>query len=505
MDRTTPYSIAILNRLKNCIVVVTVIVLSLLIAATVYQINKDKQASLHYAAMSMQSMAGILSKETDMMLGLASTILNEIALDLDPGLPASDESTKLVYEKLIKKRRSIQASSTSLSFKHLFIINKEGFNYANSVSFPVKRVNVSDREYFNYHRLNADKRIHISQPYHSKVTHDRVIYLTKRLETADGAFAGVIGIQLKLAHYDHLYNELQLPPGGAVTVIRQDGQGVYRYPMTDSFFTQQVNSEAFARMLYQHGGRDVLVSPFDHKRRIVGFKQSDFYPVMNIISVTEGSVLERWTENSVNMLLLACFGGVVLLMASLFTRRQLKHLSIALFDSSHDGLTSLYNRRSFDQRINEEWRRAIRKQRTLSLLFIDIDHFKNYNDFHGHRRGDTCLQKVADFLRQSALREGDFVARYGGEEFVVLISDTDAAEAVENADRLIRGVRNLAIPHPDSPVAKFVTVSIGCASLIPTEDKKPTDLVEAADEALYKAKSQGRNRAVLGDVKPRGQ
>ncbi|WP_299195563.1 sensor domain-containing diguanylate cyclase [uncultured Amphritea sp.] len=504
MDRSTPYSISILNRLKNSIVVITVIILMLLIAATVYQISKDKQDELHYASKSMQSMASILSKETDMMLGLASTILNDVVLDVNLGQPASFDNTKLLHEALIKKRRSILASSTSSSFQHLFILNSDGISVANSVSFPVKKVNASDREYYKDHLNNAHTGVRISQPSRSKVTDERVIYLTKRLETLDGAFAGVIGIQLKLAHFDYLYNELQLPPGGAVTVIRKDGLGVYRYPLDDSFFNQNVmNSQDFTKIFSLRRGHAVLVSPIDHQLRIVGFNASDFYPVINLISVTESSVLDRWQGKAINMLILAFFAGVILLLASVFTSRQLKHLSIALFDSSHDGLTSLYNRRSFDQRLKEEWRRAIRKQRTISLLFIDIDHFKNYNDFYGHRRGDGCLQRVANYLHEGGLREGELVARYGGEEFVVLLPDTEAAEAAEHADRLIRGIQNLDIFHPDSPVADIVTVSIGYASLIPSADRTETELVEAADEAVYKAKDQGRNRAVQGEVKPR--
>jgi diguanylate cyclase (GGDEF)-like protein len=159
-----------------------------------------------------------------------------------------------------------------------------------------------------------------------------------------------------------------------------------------------------------------------------------------------------------------------------------------------DGLTGIANRRRFDQVLDMEWRRGIRSGTCLSLLLMDIDFFKLFNDAEGHLAGDDCLRKIARSLAGVVLRPGDLVARYGGEEFVCLLSETDAAGARLVADRIQGVIAELALPHPRSSVAPFVTLSIGVAIVLPGLDAEASALIEAADRALYRAKNAGRNR-----------
>lgn len=161
-----------------------------------------------------------------------------------------------------------------------------------------------------------------------------------------------------------------------------------------------------------------------------------------------------------------------------------------------DGLTTIPNRRHFDNTLTSEWQRALRKGETLSILLLDIDFFKKYNDSLGHIAGDECLKSVAKGLSDITRRPADLVARYGGEEFVCLLPETTLDGAAAFADKLLVAVRALNIPHPDSDVAPIVTISIGGASVEITPDADPTKLIEAADANLYAAKQQGRNRAV---------
>ncbi len=162
--------------------------------------------------------------------------------------------------------------------------------------------------------------------------------------------------------------------------------------------------------------------------------------------------------------------------------------------SFEDPLTGLWNRRKFDKTIQLEWRRSLRNRRPISLLFIDIDNFKAYNDYYGHKEGDECLVKVSQALKNSFKRASDVVARYGGEEFVVLMAEIEENEAVQWAQALKEEVEALHIPHKCSPVSIFVTVSIGVASIIPDYNHSPEDLLELADKALYKAKTAGKNK-----------
>ena len=167
--------------------------------------------------------------------------------------------------------------------------------------------------------------------------------------------------------------------------------------------------------------------------------------------------------------------------------------SLAL-ESATDALTGLANRRQFDAVLLVEWNRASRTQSPLSLLMVDIDHFKKYNDHYGHLTGDQCLRRVAATLLGCARRAGDFVARFGGEEFVLLLPGADLEEARDTAQQCLDRMRELALPHAASPVAAFVTLSIGVASRTPEATEGVVSLINAADAAMYRAKSDGRAR-----------
>jgi len=167
--------------------------------------------------------------------------------------------------------------------------------------------------------------------------------------------------------------------------------------------------------------------------------------------------------------------------------------------ATQDGLTGLTNRRILDTRLEEEWRRCIRSRTPLSLMMIDIDFFKPYNDTYGHQKGDECLKRVAQELELSFQRSGECVARYGGEEFAVVLPDTSAEEASRAATRFLKNLEALRIPHESSTVGQWVTASIGISTENPSTGVPLAALVLHADRALYRAKNAGRNRFHLAD------
>lgn len=167
--------------------------------------------------------------------------------------------------------------------------------------------------------------------------------------------------------------------------------------------------------------------------------------------------------------------------------------------SSLDGLTGIANRRSFDEFIRKEWGRGLRERRPLSLILIDIDHFKLFNDGYGHQGGDHCLRQVAQTLAQTVKRPGDLVARYGGEEFAVVMPDTDAEGAAKIARSLKDNIEAMGLAHEYSKTSDHVTISQGVASCVPEAEHGPDTLIARADEALYKAKESGRNRYFLAE------
>jgi two-component system chemotaxis family response regulator WspR len=182
------------------------------------------------------------------------------------------------------------------------------------------------------------------------------------------------------------------------------------------------------------------------------------------------------------------------------SQRQLVEMNLVLQRLGNaDGLTGLNNRRYLDERISEEWKRAIRRQNCLSLLMIDVDDFKKYNDSYGHLAGDEVLKQVAEVILASLTRPTDLAARFGGEEFVVMLPDTPLAGAGQVGEKLCRKLEALQIPHSAASTGSWLTLSVGAASICPQASDVSADLLDEADRALYAAKRAGKNRIVTSE------
>ncbi|MEH2418489.1 PleD family two-component system response regulator [Nostoc sp.] len=177
-----------------------------------------------------------------------------------------------------------------------------------------------------------------------------------------------------------------------------------------------------------------------------------------------------------------------------------KLLETAYQDLQHlanvDGLTELANRRRFDDYLHTQWINLVQKESPLSMILCDIDFFKFYNDKYGHPAGDICLQKVGALLSLKAQKHQDLVARYGGEEFAVIMPYTPASGAVHIAAAIQAGIKDLQIVHDGSFVSQYLTLSMGIATIVPTWESSPSDLIVLADKALYQAKDGGRDRFI---------
>jgi diguanylate cyclase (GGDEF)-like protein len=193
-------------------------------------------------------------------------------------------------------------------------------------------------------------------------------------------------------------------------------------------------------------------------------------------------------------------GRLIAVVETLRDMTDQKRAEMALKNlAASDGLTGLANRRSFDQALSREWSRAQRTKTPLSLLIADVDHFKLYNDSHGHQKGDDCLRAVAAVIGENALRPADLAARYGGEEFAIIMPETDQKSAEKLAERLRNALSRERITHGAPGVGPLVTLSIGIATKLPSEEVSSDWILGQADQALYAAKRSGRNRVVSAD------
>jgi len=217
-------------------------------------------------------------------------------------------------------------------------------------------------------------------------------------------------------------------------------------------------------------------------------------PVIFVTALTEVSEETRGLEaGAVDYLTKPVSAPIV--KARVRTHLELKrHQDLLRQLACLDGLTCVANRRRFDELLEQEWRRTVRTGQPLSLILMDVDDFKAYNDHYGHLAGDECLRLVASTLAAAVKRPMDLLARYGGEEFACLLPETDLAGAVVVARRLVAAVADLRIPHTHSGAAAWVTISAGVASSAPGHGRSAIELVRTADTCLYRAKKEGRNR-----------
>lgn len=193
-------------------------------------------------------------------------------------------------------------------------------------------------------------------------------------------------------------------------------------------------------------------------------------------------------------------GELIAVVETLRDITEQKLAQKALKELAHkDGLTGLSNRRAFNDRLEVDWSLAERSQSPIGLLFIDIDHFKPFNDIYGHQAGDDCLKIVANCIAEQSQRPSDFSARYGGEEFVVILPNCDLAGTIHLGEQICQAVFQLNYPHSGSSTEKCVTISIGASSLVPAKGQLLNSFIESADKALYRAKESGRNRVTASD------
>lgn len=243
------------------------------------------------------------------------------------------------------------------------------------------------------------------------------------------------------------------------------------------FVTSVSKEQKYVFKGYQLGSIDYLFKPIDPI--IITSKVKVFMDMYknNYLLKVKTNLLERKIEELIQLRESNC---------------KLEKLSF------YDSLTGINNRRRFDKILDVEWNRAIREQKEISLIMIDVDNFKDYNDNYGHISGDECLKKVASTIYYTVKRSSDLVARYGGEEFITLLPNTSNSGAIEVAEKIRRNVESLNIKHEYSGISEKLTVSLGVNSIVPSLNKCKIDFIDKTDKALYNAKSKRKNMVVNG-------
>ena len=390
----------------------------------------------------------------------------------------------------------------------LLILDKTGMIIADSTSLKPHSLSLADRDYFTVHRLNPDAGLYVSQPFRSRLRGgDPSIAISRRMTAKDGSFAGVVVGTLRLAYFRALFDRLNLGQDGAITLLRTDGRLLARLPHRDEDFGRILGPTSQARVYLRTGQREVVgKAEIDGVERLLVFRPIPGLPLVLGVAASTKTILAAWWDRSIVIgTTLLILSAAVVALSTLFSRAlqhraHAEHTALQLAErlavlATTDALTGLSNRGAFNERLEQEWRRSTRNQTALSLLMIDADQFKLFNDKYGHLEGDRILQTIADCMIKRVRRPADLVARFGGEEFVILLPETELDGAWVCAEGLRTDVLRLAMPHAESHQG-VVTVSVGAATIYPMVGEPSSVLLQRADEALYAAKQSGRNRVV---------
>nr|WP_318381695.1 diguanylate cyclase [uncultured Enterobacter sp.] len=401
----------------------------------------------------------------------------------------------------------------------LFVYDSQGFMRVTSFGKLPAIANNADREYFTYHRINGHGSIHIGHVIRSRSTGDLIIPVSLRLNDAYGGFAGVALATIKIDYFRHFYSYFELGDRDLLAIMSTDGTALYVRPFDDDVINRNLSkSPLFTRELtHQDRGNATWYSTIDHVERIFGFARLERYPLVVAAGYDKPALWNKWLKDSLpDILLNAVLLLGTLIMGALIFRQvrmnvrdqtELTMLRDELTSINHtlqtmalaDGLTGLANRRQFDLFLAQALKTSANNRRSVSLIMLDIDYFKRFNDHYGHVAGDNCLRQVGEILMRLNLRQTDLIARYGGEEFAIVLPDTDLREAFMLAQNAVDAVRYARIPHAYSSTGrKTVTISAGCFSLVGTgSDDDARMIKEGADSALYAAKMKGRDRAIV--------
>ncbi|WP_419789365.1 sensor domain-containing diguanylate cyclase [Pseudomonas petrae] len=381
----------------------------------------------------------------------------------------------------------------------LVLLDDTGRIVADSTSLTPRQDNFSDRPSFQKHRDDSSLALRVDGPFLSRWGFkDLCISFSRRLSSDNGAFVGVASASMRLSYFNQLFRTLDIGPTSTINLVNADGVLLARQPDDNNrtFIGQNFSMRPnFKRILREVNGSFAAASDLDGAQRVYTFSRVGDLPLIVVVAQSRDDVYAVWKRNA---LLVAGATGLLcagILWLSWLLGRQLRlrqHAERELSGlAATDELTGLANRRRLDEVLKQEWARGIRSGRPLALLMVDVDHFKAFNDRHGHHGGDVALRSVAETLAASIRRPGDLAARYGGEEFTVVLPETDKAGACVIAEKLRLAIEALPQFADDTMP---ITVSIGVATHLPTTDDLPEPLFYAADRALYRAKKNGRNR-----------
>jgi diguanylate cyclase (GGDEF)-like protein len=401
------------------------------------------------------------------------------------------------HEKVAVRAHGALIKSTG----DLFLFDETGTIQERSHNLLAREA-LKHRDFLDIHRRDPSLKVRIGSPFRDHVSGNTVLWISRRLNGLNGRFAGVLAATLDTGRWRQVFESFSIGPKSSINLFHADGTLMMRAPfVADRIGSNLVGTDNFKSFAAGPSGTFVGKSAIDGEERAFHFVHVENTPlILNVATSTAEIYAGWWRGTLISGAVVAVLAGMAVMLRLVLSRElRLRLASEARYRAlSHvDGLTGVANRRHFDEVLALEWANAAASGRPVSVVMLDVDHFKLFNDQYGHQAGDACLRTVAAALRKAVGRSRDLVARYGGEEFVVLLPGTDATGSAVVAERIRAAVQESAILHAGNPDAGVVTVSLGTSTAELSRDGRtvPSLLVSCADQALYQAKRAGRNRS----------
>lgn len=464
-----------------------------MLAASGMMLLDLRQDAWDKAEQTSKNLVQVLERDIDRNIELIDLTVRGAADNLNaPGVAQlSPELRQLVL---------FDRAATARDMGVMIVIDEHGDIIADLDTVPPRKGNYADRDYFWAHKKRASLGLFVGQPLVSRLTGERMLPFSRRINKPDGSFGGVVMGSVKLSYFTRLFSQIDLGLNGAIDLYLRDGTRIIRQPFVEADIGANIaGTPAFKGFLREPSGSFVQTSVRDGTEWHYSFSRVGDLPLILNVALSTDEIEAAWRAKA------RVIGGIVLVLCgltialSLLFGRELRRRETmqAEFErlSLTDTLTRLPNRRAFEDAGARAWEAAQRTGKPLSLLIVDADHFKRFNDRYGHQVGDEVLQGLARCLSASVHRPDDLVSRIGGEEFAILLPDTDQAGALRIAEKVHAEVSTLAIGSAGIG-AGAITVSIGLAAIVPggAEVSALTDLYRLADGALYDAKTGGRNQ-----------
>jgi diguanylate cyclase (GGDEF)-like protein len=463
--------------------VATVISFSTVCANVMLNMRRGEEVS---ARQSLENLASGIDADISRNIEVYDLSLRAVASDMV--MPEIQDVPKTIRHLIL-----FDHAATARHFGAIEVFDAAGRLIVDASTLDPRPENRADEEYFTAHRDNPDVGLFISRPMLHRGAYS--IVLSRRITGPDGSFQGVVAGSLRFSYFHELFGRLQLGEGDIISVLRADRTIIMRRPFDLDVIGKNLSDMPRGKQPTMGTGNTFSgVGPVDDTPRLY-VRGATTSPLTVIVGKPVSDIFALWRTEALRIGAIMAALIAFTLAVTLFLAREIRRRA----DAEHkleelattDALTGLKNRRKFDEAIDSEWRRARRHKTPLSLLMIDADHFKAFNDTYGHQAGDQVLVGIAICISDSVKRAGDCAARYGGEEFAVLLPGTASADAMMIAETIRCKVQGWS----DEPVIS--TVSVGIASVTPEAAMDWADFVNAADKALYAAKDAGRNCCVL--------